>query len=485
MNLKEQVKNFINENEMVSSGDHLLVAVSGGADSVCLLLLLQELRQELGISLSVAHVEHGIRGEESRQDMAFVRDLSEKLSLPCFCLSCDAPTFSKDRGLSLEEAARMLRYELLEEARKKAAADKIVLAHNKNDVAETLLFQLLRGSSLEGMGGIAPVRGNLLRPLLAVERSEIEAYLQEKGQAYCTDSTNEDTAYSRNKLRHQVLPLLQEINPRAVEHLYQSSCAVTQAREALEEPCRAAYEACVQVVEESTVCRICDISETVGEESEKVPVALQGKDKENEKSYYVYKIARQLKEYPVYIQKWVVFHGLKQLAGSGKDLSRVHGEQVLDLFEKQVGRRVDLPYGMVARRSYEGILLYRDHIPEQNFLQGPVMIRVFPREENQEIPKKRYTKWFDYDRIKDILTVRTRQEGDFLVVNYAGDRQSLKKLFINEKVPASERDRMPLVAAGSHILWVVGLRESLAYPVTEETKTILELSVANPEEENG
>ncbi len=203
---------------MISEGDTVTVALSGGADSVCLLFLLKESEEELKINVRAAHVEHGIRGEESIGDMEFCKELCEKLGVPLSVKQVDVPAYVKETGKSTEEAARDLRYEALRET-----GYRIALAHHADDNAETMLFQLIRGTAYRGLSGMDPVRGDLIRPLLFATREEIEAYLKEKEQPYCTDSTNADTELSRNKIRHEVIPLLKEINERAVEHMGHSA----------------------------------------------------------------------------------------------------------------------------------------------------------------------------------------------------------------------------------------------------------------------
>ena len=220
----------------------VLCAVSGGADSVCLLHVLYEHREALGIELCVAHFEHGIRGEESRRDAAFVEALCDKLGVALCMESGDTPALARREGMSMEEAARKLRYAFLEEAASAHGCDCIATAHNADDNAETLIFNLTRGSGAKGLCGIPVQRGNIIRPLLSVTRQEIEAYLRERGIEHITDSTNLSDDYSRNLIRHQVVPVLERINPRFAETAGRSAALLRQDEDCLDAMARSFIE---------------------------------------------------------------------------------------------------------------------------------------------------------------------------------------------------------------------------------------------------
>ena len=511
---------------MIERGSHILVGVSGGADSVCLLLLLCELRKRWGLWLTAVHVEHGIRGEDSLRDAAFTEKLCRKQGVECRVLHRDAAAFAGERGMSLEEGARALRYDCFERVRREIGADRIAVAHNQNDCGETLLFHLARGTGLKGMCGIVPVRGRIIRPLLCVQRREIEAYLRERGQEFCTDATNQELCYSRNKIRHQVLPVLEEINAGAVEHLYQSTRYAAEAAELVEELTRRAEKRLVVRKGGGSELKRVEPQEEHGERS------VQPQEEHGERPVQLQAgrrgglvLSKEVLSEPPLIQKSLVLKLLAECAGSRKDISGIHVEQVLRLFHSQVGRRVELPYGIAAKRSYEGVDILggrqtagdlerggqlgepedggqlaelESAAPEsaealRAFAPKPLLpgqtltlpgrelcmtARILKNSgEFHEIPKKTYTKWFDYDKIKDTLWLRTRRSQDYFVLDSRGRRQSLRRYFINEKVPAESRDTLPVLAEGNHILWIPGYRISEAYKVTEDTKKILEVQV--------
>ena len=224
---------------MLQAGDHILAGVSGGADSVCLLYLLRELAPRRDFLLEAVHVEHGIRGAESESDCVFVRELCARLEIPLSVEHIRVPDLAKALGQGTEETAREERYRIFLETALKTGANKVAVAHNLNDQAETVLWNLTRGSSLRGLGGIRPVRSLgkkggegreivLIRPLIGTRRREIESFLMEKGIPFCTDRTNEDREITRNRIRLSVLPELEALNSRTAEHI---SLAAEQLRE--------------------------------------------------------------------------------------------------------------------------------------------------------------------------------------------------------------------------------------------------------------
>lgn len=462
----KRVRAYIEKYQMIAEGDTVIAGVSGGADSVCLLLVLLELQREISFAIRAVHVEHGIRGEESREDAAFVKGLCKDKAIPFIQYDYDVPQIAKERGMSEEETGRMLRYEAFEKEAERCVQGKISVAHNQNDNAETMLHHLIRGSHLRGLTGIPPVRGRIIRPLLCVSRKEIEAYLREKNQDYRTDATNFETIYTRNRIRHEVLPVLEEINPSAVSHMVRTAEALQEAQEYLD----------MQV---GMLTR-----QTVHFEGREVLI-------ETEK----------LKSVPNLLRTQVLYESLVKLVAFRKDIAEVHITDLWKLSERQVGKGICLPYGVTAVREYEGIRIraggrerpqtnggdsrtnaaeYRQRdagtvgMPLAESMQ--FSCRVFEKDAKiQDFPKKKYTKWLDYDKIKDNLFVRNRKPGDYFFLEEQGHVKKLKQYFVDEKIPREQRGQILLVADGDHIVWVVGYRISAYYKVTEHTRRILEI----------
>lgn len=478
----QKVRKMMEELNMVSSQDLILVGVSGGADSVCLLLALKELEAAFGYSLEAVHVEHGIRGAESLRDQQFVADLCAKWRVPLTEVSVDAPEYSKSHGVGLEEAARELRYDVFSRIAKDKKA-KVALAHHMEDNAETILFQMLRGSALTGLCGMQPVRKDekgveYIRPLLRIHRKEIEEELAARGVDYCIDSTNQELEYSRNYLRNVVLPQLCRVNEQAVAHINGTANHLRDVKDFLEQETKKAWGqvatqyAPVNAVKQQEFVQVLDV-------------------------------AALTKLHPA-LQKEVVLKAISSVCGSRKDISAVHVDDVLALCGKQSGKEVRLPYQVVAKRDFNALHIYgcascnqeRDTNAvvsisaaelEDCRIAGRVLevplgakellrIKVFSHiGQMREIPKKTYTKWMDYDKIKQGFCIRTRRSGDYFIGDMFGHHKKLKEYFIDEKISATERSRMWLLAQESLVLWLIGGRISEHIKVTEETQTIVEI----------
>jgi tRNA(Ile)-lysidine synthase len=220
--MHERVRAYIAQNHLIEPEDHIIIGISGGADSVCLLFILLELQKTLPFTMEAVHVNHLLR-EDAAEDALFVGELCRKQGVKLRFFSVKVADLAKERGLSIEEAGRECRYECFQEAASAHRKTKIAVAHHQNDCAETVLFNLFRGSGLKGLAGIRPVRDNIIRPLLCCERREIEEYLASRGLSYRSDPSNEEGVFTRNRIRHQLLPLAQEINTAAIKHIAHSA----------------------------------------------------------------------------------------------------------------------------------------------------------------------------------------------------------------------------------------------------------------------
>ena len=325
--MKQKFIQYITEHDLFAPGEHLVVGVSGGADSVCLLKLLHEIRREWRLTLSVVHINHGIRSQEAEADACYVRELAEQWELPFFLIKRDVPALARERGQTEEEAGRELRYRELENIRKQQHADWIAVAHHQEDQAETVLFQALRGSGIRGLAGMAPKTGYVLRPLLDVTRGQIESYLQCEHILYRNDSTNEDTAYTRNYIRKELFPLLeQRLNRQTVRHLAEMAGDAGQWRDYVE---RQAAPVAGRIIRQGENGRlVLDLHELLRQEA--------------------------------VIQDEIIRIFLRQKIRGAKDITRTHYRQIRELFSKDTGKRLHLPDRVVIERRYNELYLYRD-----------------------------------------------------------------------------------------------------------------------------
>ena len=451
--MEEKVSKYIRKHHMIETGDYVVAGISGGADSVCLLFMLKEFQKEADFFLEAVHVEHGIRGEESLKDAAFTKQLCKKWGITFHMAAFDVPKRAAGEKLTLEEAARKCRYEAFAEACKGREHAKIAVAHNQDDQAETILWNLVRGSGLQGLCGIRPVNGNIIRPLLGVSRQEIEAYLKKQGQDYCTDSTNLTDEYTRNRLRHRILPEMENgLNVRARVHIAQAGERLGRAWEYLEKEAKKKAEKISSV--------------------RKQEVWIEGKE--------------LLREEEV-MQEYILRVCMERLGMGLKDVGAVHLDEMKKLAAGQSGRRMMLPGGRTARRTGDYLVLGEGEPPQKITEEvellvpgesqwGKYRIKTSLEPGNgQIIPQKKYTKWLDYDTIKNTIQLRSRRSGDYFIAE--GRHSKLKKYFINEKILKEERDKVLLLADESHILWIVGHRISEQCRVTQDTKTILKIQV--------
>jgi tRNA(Ile)-lysidine synthase len=485
-----KINKFMKKYNMLNSCSALVVGVSGGADSVCLLHVLNEIVQsnDLDVQIIAVHVNHGIRGEEAARDEEFTKQLCQGMGIKLFCRHVDVPAMKKNLSLTEEEAGRKARYAIFEEIADGYANAKIAVAHHKNDQAETVLMNLFRGCSLQGLCGIQPVRGRIIRPLLCVSRDEIESYLLEKSKKFIVDSTNTDNEYTRNLIRNVIIPELeQKINGAVVEHLSELSSDVTEVQQFLFSEAKKEMDACVTFRGDGNLKQA------------------------------IFCLSRFKLVNPV-IQRVMVRNVIEQISGTLKDVYRTHIDAVVALCNQQVGKRLDLGSEVCVYRTYTEIviecgkneankkdsynaIITHDQL-EQIGVEGKLTIPVgkYIFTENQGkcfvkniiIEKHKtlevflnnvYTKYFDYDKIKGNICIRYRQEGDRIVIHPAGDSKKLKKELIDRKIAKDCREQILLLAEDQNILWAIGIRRSECYRVEQQSVGILKISVDIQEEE--
>lgn len=444
---------------MLGAEDKVIAGVSGGADSICLLFMLLKLREETGFGLDAVHIHHGLRGETADRDEAYVREVCEREGVELFVYHEDVGRYAREHALTVEEAGRDVRRARFLEVLDRQGGTRIALAHHMNDNAETVLWNLCRGTGLRGAGGISPKNGVWIRPLLCVERSEIESYLENRGISYCTDETNLEDGYTRNRIRNYALPFLEEnINERSVSHIAGFAEKLRSVGEYIE-------------AETSRYAKQC---------------------KKEGKRHALMIVKEQYEKVPEALKSGVILSLICEAAGRRKDIGEIHVKAVQQLMENQPGRKASLPYGLEAAREYEGVCVRQEMCAEDTDIPGkedenPVFqMRIFEKNmESVTFSQKNYTKWFDYDIISNTVKIRHREPGDYIVIDKEGRRQKLKQYFINTKIPREERDSLWLAADGKEIMWIVGYRQSQAYQVTEHTRRILEITIYGGERDGG
>ncbi len=450
-----KVRSYILENNMIQKNDCVLAGVSGGGDSMTMLHMLLRLSREYDFFLQAVHVHHGIRGEEADRDAALVEHICREWKIPFVCRRYDIPALAAQWKMGLEETGRIVRQRTFEEEAAKFPQKqcRIALAHNQDDLAETLLHHLARGSGIRGLCSMRAVSGRKIRPLLCLRREEIDHYLIENHIPYATDSSNLTDLYTRNKIRHKILPLVEEINPKACIHMAETARVLALAEDYFTKKGRELFE---------------DLKKTDG--GVLLDMEFFRKD-------------------PILVS-YGILEAFRSLSGKQKDFLSAHVQRVLSLGGKHVGYRCSLPYGLVAIRRYEGVWIGRPgqmkatlylgqewEISREGEIGTPLgtfETKIFCYK-GEEIPEKTYTKWFDYDKIKYRLFARTRREGDLLTIDQQGNHKKITRVMIDEKIPKEERDLIPLLTCAEEVLWIVGIRSSEQYKITKDTKRVLEV----------
>ncbi|MCD8211982.1 MAG: tRNA lysidine(34) synthetase TilS [Oscillospiraceae bacterium] len=417
------------EYQMLPEGGLVLCAVSGGVDSICLLHMLWTLASQEGFSLAAAHYNHQLRGAESMRDQEFVQEWCRERDIPLVTGSGPVAETARSRGCGIEETSRRMRYEFLEKAARDLGADRIATAHTANDNAETVLLHLLRGSGLQGLTGIPPRRGIIVRPLLNCTRSETEAYCEAHDLSHTEDSSNFDSAYSRNFLRLQIMPMLEQINPRAVESISSAAGRLREDARFLDDAASAQ----------------ADRLSTFEGSALRVPV-------------------NDLLQLPPSLRARTVRKLLEQ-AGAGSDFTAQKLNDMIALCQNDCpSAQISLP-GFVVRREYQDLIISPD-TPSARILD-PVPVdwdgktswdgwTLSSRKTDCPSQAADGTIYLDRKALADRPVIRSRQAGDCIKLP-GRPRKSLKKLLIEVKVPARQRESLPILADDTGVLAVAGL----------------------------
>jgi tRNA(Ile)-lysidine synthase len=449
--IRDQVRRTIQYHHMMNRGDRVVVAVSGGPDSVALLTLLWELRRRLGIRLQVAHLDHGLRGTESQQDAVYTRRLARRLKIPVIVERIRIPPGSPD---GIEAAARKVRYEFLERIATEQRAERIATGHTADDQAETVLMRLIRGAGSEGLSGIPAVRGAIVRPLIEVRRWQIERYLRERRLRPRQDRTNRQLDRLRNRVRWELIPLLERrYQPNIVEILNRIASLEGEETELFR-----------KLAEEMLDRRAQRVSKG------KIILDLSG-----------------FGDYFSIGEKYLFRELIRRLKGDLRHLEHQHLERLIDLARKgSVGSRQSLPDDIMVERSRRGLIFVRQQtqpfcvpvkLPGLSRLdQGWVLrSRLIEKKDEFRLPahKDEYRSHFDWSRLRGPFLLRNRRPGDRFHPLGRSGRSKLSDYFIDRKVPRALRDDVPLLVGRDGIIWVVGHGIGEPFKVSEKTTTVL------------
>lgn len=462
--MNKKVLSYIENNKLIKEKDKILVAFSGGPDSLCLLNMLNELRKELKIEIGAAHLNHLLRGEDAFKDEEFVIKTCKELGIPCYVKRVDINKYSKQYRLSSELAGRNARYDFFEEIVKKDKFNKIATAHNANDQAETIIFRLMRGTGLEGLGGIKVCREDkIIRPILCLTREEVEDYIKQKKLKPRIDKTNFEKIYNRNKIRLDLIPYIREnFNEDIVNTLNRMSLLIQKDNAFIERLSIKVY---------NKYCK-----------------------KDSDNKFLV--IEKKLFKEDEAIITRVIKNALVEYSKSHYDFEMKHIYDILDLARKETGKVIHLPKNICAENIYgdikincrvkeeiinnkEDVVVDKKHIEQEKikFNDYEFTMSIIKGNINNllDLKESNLIKYFDLDKIKDNISFRTRKNGDKFTPLGMKSKKKLKDIFINMKIPKEDRDLIPLVCFNDEISWIVGLKISDEFKVTNNSKDILKI----------
>lgn len=443
--LLEKISLTVLKHSMLMGGETVLVGLSGGPDSVCLLRALKMLSGKYDIKLCAVYVDHGLRPGETGKEIQFCKNLCESLNVPFMIKKIDVKGLADARGLNKQEAGRILRYDAFETSAFEAKASKIALGHNLDDQVETFFMRVLRGSGMKGLSGIPPVRGKIIRPLFETSRAEIEKFLSEEGASYMVDSSNLKTDYARNKLRSTLMPVLKGLSPGFIE-------------------------------------TIGGTAEIIGEEDAYLEVAVTKAlmkliTRKTDKTIELFITPLEIMDRV--ILRRVIRRAINETSGL-RGLGLVHVESILRLIKTgKAGDRIYLPKGVRAIKKYATLVMTSEIQAKMRTYElgheGTVVIkeaglaiesRPYDRDEKAD---GKASAVFDAGKLTFPLIIRPREDGDFFYPRGLGGRKKLQDFFTDEKIPRDERDAVPIVVSGGEIIWVAGMRDDERFALAEDS----------------
>ncbi|AWH83119.1 tRNA lysidine(34) synthetase TilS [Clostridioides difficile] len=455
----DKVLSTINKHNLIQKGDKIVLGLSGGPDSVCLLHVLNRLKKDFNIEIYAAHLNHQIRGIEAQKDALYVSKLCEDMGIVFFVKSINVPKYCENEGLSLEEGARKLRYEMFYEIKDKIKANKIAIGHNLNDQAETVMMRIMRGTGLKGLKGIDYIRDNcIIRPILDVERNEIEEYCEAYNLNPRIDKTNLENIYTRNKIRLDLLPYMKDnFNSNVIESIVRMSNSLKSDNDYIEKEAEAKFREVSNIKEKGFVeINLDDF------------VCLHDA-----------------------IKVRVLRNSIKHILGDTNFVDQRHIEDIMSLEDNsKVNKMLTLPRNIFVYRKKDSIILTNEEIvneeiefyynvPSNGFIKIKELKQII---ETQVMSIDRYksmkldnsSKGFDFNKVKGGIVIRSRRQGD--KIKLAMGSKKVKDLFIDLKIPREERCKIPIITDSEGIICVGDYKISENYKIDENTKEVLKIN---------
>jgi tRNA(Ile)-lysidine synthase len=459
------IKTNVLENNLINKGDNILIGFSGGPDSVFLFHNLRLLKKTLSFSLYASHINHMYRGADADSDEEFVRTICDKYGVKLFVKRKNATEYAKELHVTEEEAGRILRYDFFRENLNSVGGGKIAVAHNLNDQAETVLQRIIRGTGIDGLGAMSFKKNDLIRPILNIKRSEIEKYLKENSYEYCTDKTNSQAIYGRNKIRLNLIPYLEEtFNPNIQNTLFRMSEVMEKDSKIIEKYISIKYEEIL--IEENENEVLLDLSKL-----------------RNMEDYEVGRIIRK---------------ALETVKGNTNNIEMKHIEYANEFIrDGKTGKKIDLSENFVIEISYNNLIIRKLVEKLENFQYAiDINVSVHIKEIGKTVfckiieakeynPNDRKSISLDYDKIVGKLTARNRMLGDHIIPCGMNGSKKIKDIFIDMKIPIEQRDKKLIIADENNILWIEDYRIHDDYKVSSSTKKILNLFIMEEQNEQG
>jgi len=444
-------ENFVRKHQLISDNDRIIVGISGGVDSTVLLDLMMDLKSRINITVAAAHINHRLRGEESDGDEEFVKKIAENYGIECFVHGADTKAFMVEHKTSLQVGAREIRYKFFETARILKNFTRVATAHNANDNAETVLFNLLRGAGTKGLGGIPVKRGEIIRPLLFAERKDIEQYARLKSLQFRLDSSNTKDYYTRNLIRHSLLPQIQEkINPSAVHNLNRTAEIFQELGSFINNEVKIIYQ---------------NVTKSFGDEKLVLDIF-------------------KLKNLLLFIQENIIMTALKEFVHGEVEHVKVHA--IMDLVESETGSSIEIGNEVVIYRDRYNLVFIRNQKETTDFIAEIVPGKKYEFEEfylNSEFVERSevhfslspVVEFVDADVAGEALNLRSWHPGDsFIPIGMKGHKK-VSDFLVDSKIPVYQKNNVLVLSGKDGIVWVCGLRVDDRFTITDNTRRILKL----------